>query len=130
MRFDELVNTINARAASLGLPCAFGDSYTRNVLANGITGYFVFFDVPGSTIDVVNSIGNTGFSVTLQVLGTSWYIRDEAKELDVLTQTSLYITDIIRKMGCSSSITGLTVTKVQNIYESPKSGWQATFTIA
>lgn len=89
MTFKGILDDVSTWAGRHGLPVFFGDEYTRNVLANQITGDFVFVDVPGG-IQTYSDLAPEplGVSVLIQVLGTSHYLRDDTAEIEVLTGLS------------------------------------------
>lgn len=131
MTFKGILDQVQTWAARHGLPVFFGDDYTRNALANEITGDFVFVDVPGG-VQNFNDYAAEGFiiNVLIQVLGTTAYERDRAEEIEVLDRTFTVIVDIAQKMGCNY-VAGIgNVTKRQNIYDSPKSGWELAIAIS
>lgn len=109
----------------------FGDEYTRNVLANQITGDFVFVDMPGG-VQTYSALALEpfGINVLIQVLGTSHYLRDDTAEIEVLDRTFAVVTDIARQAGCNYVSGAANVVKRQNIYDSPKSGWEITLNIS
>lgn len=117
--------------AQHALPVFFGDESTRNRLANDITGDFIFVDVPGGRQDY-NDYAAEAFSITvlIQVLGTSHYETDSSAEIDVLDRTFTVITDISKKAVCLYESEGAAVVKRQNIYDSPKSGWEITLNLS
>ena len=131
MTFKEILDDVSTWAGRHGLPMFFGDEYTRNVLANRITGDFVFVDIPGG-IQTYSDLAPEpfGVSVLIQVLGTSFYLRDDAEEIEVLDRTFTAITDIARQAGCNYISRAANVVKRQNIYDSPKSGWEITINIS
>lgn len=131
MTFKGILDDVSTWAGRHGLPVFFGDEYTRNVLANQITSYFVFVDVPGG-IQTYSALAPEpfGVSVLIQVLGTSFYLRDDAAEIEVLDRTFTAITDIAKQAGCKYVSGAANVVKRQNIYDSPKSGWEITINIS
>ena len=131
MTFKDILNQVGTWGAQQGLPVFFGDESTRNRLANGITGDFIFVDVPGGRQDY-NDYAAEPFSISvlIQVLGTSHYERDDMAEIDVLDRTFTAITYIAKKAVCLYESEGAAVVKHQNIYDSPKSGWEITLNIS
>lgn len=131
MTFKGILDDVSTWAGRHGLPVFFGDEYTRNVLANQITGDFVFVDIPGG-IQTYSDLAPEpfGVSVLIQVLGTSHYLRSDADEIEVLDRTFTVITDIAKKAGCNYVSGAANVVKRQNIYDSPKSGWEITINIS
>lgn len=128
--FKGIIDEVAKWGAGHGLPVFFGDEYTRNVLANNITGDFIFVDVPGG-VQPYNDLTyeDLNLNILIQVLGTSRYLRDDMAEIDLLDRTFTVITDISRRIGCAYSAANGVVTKRQNIYDSPKSGWELTIAI-
>ena len=51
-------------------------------------------------------------------------------EIDVLDRTFTVITDIAKKAVCRYKSEGAAVVKRQNIYDSPKSGWEITLNLS
>lgn len=131
MTFKGILDQVQTWAARHGLPVFFGDDYTRNFLSSQITGDFVFVDVPGGVQDF-NDYTAEEFSVNvlIQVLGTTAYERDRAEEIEVLDRTFTVIVDLAQKMGCNYTAGIGNVTKRQNIYDSPKSGWELVIAIS
>ena len=88
-------------------------------------------DIPGGRQDY-NDYAAEAFSVAvlIQVLGTSFYETDSSSEIDVLDRTFAVITDIARKAVCLYVSESAAVTKRQNIYDSPKSGWEITLNLS
>lgn len=131
MTFKGILDQVGTWGALHGLPVFFGDESTRNRLANEITGDFIFVDVPGGRQDY-NDYAAEPFAITvlIQVLGTSFYERDDAAEIDVLDRTFTAITDIANKAVCLYVSSGAAIVKRQNIYDSPKSGWEITLNLS
>ena len=131
MTFKGILDQVGTWGAQHALPVFFGDEATRNRLANDITGDFIFVDVPGGRQDY-NDYAAEEFSITvlIQVLGTSHYERDDMSEIDVLDRTFTVITDIAKKAVCLYESEGAAVVKRQNIYDSPKSGWEITLNLS
>lgn len=131
MTFKGILDQIGTWGAQHALPVFFGDEATRNRLANDITGDFILVDVPGGRQDY-NDYAAEAFSITvlIQVLGTSYYETDSSSEIDVLDRTFTVITDIAKKAVCLYESEGAAVVKRQNIYDSPKSGWEITLNLS
>lgn len=124
------MTAVDKWAARAGLPAYFGDEYVRNHQANAITGDFIFWDVPsGSRFYGEVSAEPLGLDVMIQVLGTSYYMKDLAAELDVLDRTFNVIQSISKEVVCEFALTTSRIVKRENIYDSQKSGWEITFTI-
>lgn len=130
MTFNDIVSAVDKWAARAGLPAFFGDEYVRNHQANAITEDFIFWDVPsGSRTYGEVSAEPLGLDVVIQVLGTSYYMKDLAAELDVLERTFNVIESISKDVVCEFAVTMSRIVKRENIYDSQKSGWEITFTI-
>ena len=131
MTFKGILDQVGTWGAQHALPVFFGDEATRNRLANDITGDFILVDVPGGRQDY-NDYAAEAFaiSVLIQVLGTSFYETDSSSEIDVLDRTFTVITDIAKKAVCLYESEGAAVVKRQNIYDSPKSGWEITLNLS
>lgn len=131
MTFKDILNQVGTWGAQQGLPVFFGDEATRNRLANDITGDFIFVDVPGGRQDYNDYTAEPfSISVLIQVLGTSHYERDDMAEIDVLDRTFTAITYIANRAVCMYVSEGAAVVKRQNIYDSPKSGWEITLNLS
>ena len=131
MTFKGILDQVGTWGAQHALPVFFGDDATRNRLANDITGDFIFVDIPSGRQDY-NDYAAEPFSIAvlIQALGTSHYERDDMAEIDVLDRTFTVITDIAKKAVCLYESEGAAVVKRQNIYDSPKSGWEITLNLS
>lgn len=131
MTFNDIVSAVDKWAARNGLPAYFGDEYVRNHQANAIAGDFIFWDVTGGSRSYGEvSADPLGVDVLIQVLGTSYYMKDLAAELDVLERTFNVVESISKDVVCEFTVTVARITKRENIYDSQKSGWEITFTIS
>ena len=129
MTFETILNTASARAAQLGKVLVFGDTAVQNVAANDISDDFFTLDVTsGSYLDtkVPNS---QNYTVVIRCMGTSAYMRDDAVEIATLVRTDLLLQQMVGAFVCGYEIGSIRIGKVQNEYDSIKSGWEATFDV-
>lgn len=128
MRFSDILTFMDEQAVILGLPIYFGDNATINVLVNGISGMFLTFDVPDGGMAKLPP-ATRKYNVVLQCLDESFYMENNAAELDTLVRTDLALNKLMSTFVCHFEVDGLIFRKVQNIYDSKKSGWQVTFSV-
>lgn len=128
MRFSDILTFMDEQAVKLGLPIYFGDDSTINVLVNGISGMFLTFDVPDGGMAKLPP-ATRKYNVVLQCLDESFYGEDNLSELDTLVRTDLALNKLMSTFVCHFEVDGLIFRKVQNIYDSKKSGWQVTFSV-
>ena len=128
MRFSDILTFMDEQAVKLGLPIYFGDTDTVNVLVNGISGMFLTFDVPDGGVAKLPP-ATRKYNVTLQCLDKSYYMENNLAELDTLVRTDLALSKLMSTFVCHFDVDGLNFKKVQNIYDSKKSGWQVTFSV-
>ena len=128
MRFSDILTFMDEQAVKLGLPIYFGDTDIINVLVNGISGMFLTFDVPDGGASKLPP-ATRKYNVTLQCLDKSYYMENNAAELDTLVRTDLALNKLMSTFVCHFEVDGLIFRKVQNIYDSKKSGWQVTFSV-
>ena len=69
------------------------------------------------------------YNVVLQCLDESFYGEDNLSELDTLVRTDLALNKLMSTFVCHFDVDGLNFKKVQNIYDSKKSGWQVTISV-
>ena len=119
---------MDEQAVKLGLPIFFGDTDTINVLVNGISGMFLTFDVPDGGMSKLPP-ATRKYNVVLQCLDESFYMENNLAELDTLVRTDLALNKLMSTFVCHFDVDGLNFKKVQNIYDSKKSGWQVTFSV-
>ena len=62
-------------------------------------------------------------------MGTSAYMRDDAVEIATLVRTDLLLQQMVGTFVCGYEIGSIRIGKVQNEYDSIKSGWEATFDV-
>ena len=131
MTFSDIVDNVNAAATTVGLPALFGDTATQNVYSNQMAGMYFTFDVSSAFNPLSGvSVLQPSYTVTVRCLDTSYYLRDAALEIDCLIRTDLALQRFVTIFACRLNVTRVNIVKVQNEYNSIKSGWQATFEIA
>lgn len=128
MTFASLTEFLSEQATKADLLLIFGDNDSLNIQVNGISGMFLTFDVPGGIMNNVPP-ATRKYDVVLQCLDGSFYETDRALELDTLVRTDIALNRVMQAIVCAFSVESLKFTKVQNIYDSVKSGWRASFTI-
>lgn len=128
MRFSDILTFMDEQAVKLGLPIYFGDNATINVMVNDISGMFLTFDVPDGGMAKLPP-ATRKYNVVLQCLDESFYMENNLAELDTLVRTDLALNKLMSTFVCHFDVDGLNFKKVQNIYDSKKSGWQVTFSI-
>lgn len=127
--FQSILETAQAKATVLGAPLVFGDTNVQNVAANSISEDFFTLDVTqGSYVD--NNNANTpAYTIVVRCMGVSAYMRDDAVEIDTLIRTDLKMRAFLKSYICSFEIADLSIGKVQNEYDTIKSGWEAKIAI-
>lgn len=128
MIFSDILNFMDGEAVKLGLPIYFGDNDTVNELVNDISGMFLTFDVPDGGMAKLPP-ATRKYNVVLQCLDKSYYMENNLAELDTLVRTDLALNKLMSTFVCHFDVDGLNFKKVQNIYDSKKSGWQVTFSV-
>ena len=128
MRFSDILTFMDEQAMKLGLPIYFGDTDTVNALVNGISGMFLTFDVPDGGMTKLPP-ATRKYNVVLQCLDKSFYMENNLAELDTLVRTDLAMNKLMSTFVCHFDVDGLNLKKVQNIYDTKKSGWQVTFSV-
>ena len=126
MRFSDILTFMDEQAVKLGLPIYFGDNPIINVMVNDISGMFLTFDVPDGGMAKLPP-ATRKYNVVLQCLDESFYMENNLAELDTLVRTDLALNKLMSTFVCHFDVDGLNFKKVQNIYDSKKSGWQVTF---
>ena len=127
--FETILNNAEARAAALGCPLVFGDTQVQNVAANSLGVDFFTLDVTGgSFIDLTNK-NTPKYTITVRCMGVSAYMRDDATEIATLIRTDKLLRNFVGSYMCLFETSGLSIRKVQNEYDTIKSGWEATFDI-
>lgn len=131
MTFSGIIQEVVKQAARYELLVYIGDEYDRNVQANGLTGDFVFMDIPdGSQTYNDYTTDALQIRVLIQVLGTSFYLRNKTEQLAVLDRTFTVLTDMAKAIGCNLQASAGAIRKHENIYDSPKAGWEITLTLS
>ena len=69
------------------------------------------------------------YDVVLQCLDKSHYMTDNLQELLTLERTDLYINRLMSTFVCHFEVEGLKFVKIQELYDSQKSGWRVTFSV-
>ena len=62
-------------------------------------------------------------------MGISAYMRDDAIEIATLIRTEMLLRDFLHPFICGYEIGEITFGKVQNEYDSIKSGWEASLDV-
>lgn len=128
MRFSDILTFMDEQAVKLGLPIYFGDNYTVNEMVNDISGMFLTFDVPDGGMAKLPP-ATRKYNVVLQCLDESFYMENNLAELDTLVRTDLALNKLMSTFVCHFDVDGLNFKKVQNSYDSKKSGWQVMFSV-
>lgn len=129
MNLETILNTANARATQLGMPLVFGDAPIQNVAANEIGGDFFTLDIRRSAYKD-SSVPNSGYyTIVVRCMGVSAYMRDDAVEIATLVRTDLLLRDFLKSFICGYEVDNISIGKVQNEYDSIKSGWEAVLDV-
>ena len=129
MTFETILNTASTRAAQLGKVLVFGDTAVQNVTANDISDDFFTLDVTSGSYLDTNVPHSQNYTVVIRCMGTSAYMRDDAIEIATLVRTDLLLQQMLSTFVCGYEIGSIRISKVQNEYDSIKSGWEATFDV-
>lgn len=129
MNLETILNTANTRAAQLGLPLVFGDIAVQNVAANDISGDFFTLDIRRGTYRDTNVPNSVAYGIVVRCMGVSAYMRDDAIEIATLIRTEMLLRDFLQSFICGYEVGGITFGKVQNEYDSIKSGWEASLDV-
>ena len=129
MTFEEILTFVSNEADLIGLPLVFGDTYVQNEAANGILGDFFTLDIVGGMANTVSYAQEPTYSVVIRCVGTSFYMRDDAQEIQTLIRTDAFMRRMLASVICKLEITAPRITKIQNEYDTIKSGWQITFDV-
>lgn len=129
MNLETILNTANMRATQLGLPLVFGDMPVQNVAANDISGDFFTIDIRRSSYRDTNQPNSGYYTIVVRCMGTSAYMRDDAIEIATLIRTDLLLRDFLHPFICGYEVGSISIGKVQNEYDSIKSGWEATLDV-
>lgn len=129
MTFETILNTVSEQADIIGLPLVFGDTNVQNVAANNLGVDFFTLDIAGGTVGVTAYASDPQYTVVIRCMGTSHYLRNDAEEIATLIRTDLGIRSMLQAVVCKLEVTTMRITKLQNEYDSIKSGWQVTFDV-
>ena len=129
MTFETILNTASTRAAQLGKVLVFGDTAVQNVTANDISDDFFTLDVTSGSYLDTNVPNSQNYTVVIRCMGTSAYMRDDAVEIATLVRTDILLRDFLKSFICGYEVGGVSIGKVQNEYDSIKSGWEATLDV-
>ena len=129
MTFETILNTVSEQADIIGLPLVFGDTNVQNVAANNLGVDFFTLDIAGGTVGVTTYASDPQYTVVIRCMGTSHYLRNDAEEIATLIRTDLGIRSMLQAIVCKLEVTTMRITKLQNEYDSIKSGWQVTFDV-
>ena len=129
MTFETILNTVSEQADIIGLPLVFGDTNVQNVAANNLGADFFTLDIAGGTVGVTTYASDPQYTVVIRCMGTSHYLRNDAEEIATLIRTDLGIRTMLQAVVCKLEVTTMRITKLQNEYDSIKSGWQVTFDV-
>ena len=129
MTFETILNTVSEQADIIGMPLVFGDTNVQNVAANNLGVDFFTLDIAGGTVGVTTYASDPQYTVVIRCMGTSHYLRNDAEEIATLIRTDLGIRSMLQAVVCKLEVTTMRITKLQNEYDSIKSGWQVTFDV-
>ena len=129
MTFETILNTVSEQADIIGLPLVFGDTNVQNVAANNLGVDFFTLDIAGGTVGITTYASDPQYTVVIRCMGTSHYLRNDAEEIATLIRTDQGIRSMLQAVVCKLEVTTMRITKLQNEYDSIKSGWQATFDV-
>ena len=129
MTFETILNTVSEQADIIGLPLVFGDTNVQNVAANNLGVDFFTLDIAGGTVGITTYASDPQYTVVIRCMGTSHYLRNDAEEIATLIRTDLGIRAMLQAVVCKLEVTTMRITKLQNEYDSIKSGWQVTFDV-
>lgn len=129
MTFETILNTVSEQADIIGMPLVFGDTNVQNVAANNLGVDFFTLDIAGGTVGVTTYASDPQYTVVIRCMGTSHYLRNDAEEIATLIRTDLGIRKMLQAVVCKLEVTTMRITKLQNEYDSIKSGWQVTFDV-
>ena len=129
MTFETILNTVSEQADIIGLPLVFGDTNVQNVAANNLGVDFFTLDIAGGTVGITTYASDPQYTVAIRCMGTSHYLRNDAEEIATLIRTDLGIRSMLQAVVCKLEVTTMRITKLQNEYDSIKSGWQVTFDV-
>lgn len=129
MSFGDILNRASARAFQMGKTLVFGGTEVQNVAANDIGDDFFTLDVSSGSYMDTNVPNTVAYTLVIRCMGISAYMRDDAVEIDTLIRTDLLLQDFLKTFICSYEVSNIRISKVQNQYDSIKSGWEAVLDV-
>lgn len=130
MTFGDILNKASVRAFQMGKTLVFGGTEVQNVAANEISDDFFTLDVSSGSYVDPNVPNAVSYTIVVRCMGVSAYMRDDAVEIETLVRTDLLMQEFLKSFICGYEISGIRLSKVQNQYDSIKSGWEATLDIS
>ena len=113
----------------MGLPLVFGDTDVQNVAANDISGDFFTLDIRRGTYRDTSVPSSISYTIVVRCMGISAYMRDDAIEIATLIRTEMLLRDFLHSFICGYEVGNVSIGKVQNEYDSIKSGWEAVLDV-
>lgn len=129
MSFGDILNRASARAFQMGKTLVFGGTEVQNVAANDISDDFFTLDVTSGSYTDTNVPNTVAYTLVIRCMGVSAYMRDDAVEIDTLIRTDLLLQEFLKTFICSYEVSNIRISKVQNQYDSIKSGWEAVLDV-
>lgn len=129
MSFGDIINRSSARAFQMGKTLVFGGTEVQNVAANDISDDFFTLDVTSGSYMDTNVPNTVAYTLVIRCMGISAYMRDDAVEIDTLVRTDRLLQDFLKTFICSYEVSNIRISKVQNQYDSIKSGWEAVLDV-
>lgn len=129
MSFGDILNRASAQAFQMGKTLVFGGTEVQNVAANDISDDFFTLDVTSGSYMDTNVPNTVAYTLVIRCMGTSAYMRDDAVEIDTLVRTDLFLQEFLKTFICSYEVSNIRISKVQNQYDSIKSGWEAVLDV-
>lgn len=129
MSFGDILNRASARAFQMGKTLVFGGTEVQNVAANDISDDFFTLDVTSGSYMDTNVPNTVAYTLVIRCMGTSAYMRDDAVEIGTLVRTDLFLQEFLKTFICSYEVSNIRISKVQNQYDSIKSGWEAVLDV-
>ena len=129
MSFGDILNRASARAFQMDKTLVFGGTEVQNVAANDISDDFFTLDVTSGSYTDPNVPNTVAYTLVIRCMGISAYMRDDAVEIDTLIRTDLLLQEFLKTFICSYEVSNIRISKVQNQYDSIKSGWEAVLDV-
>lgn len=129
MSFGDILNRASARAFQMGKTLVFGSTEVQNVAANDISDDFFTLDVTSGSYMDTNVPNTVAYTLVIRCMGISAYMRDDAVEIDTLVRTDLLLQEFLKTFICTTEVNNIRISKVQNQYDSIKSGWEAVLDV-